>query len=448
MTTHASWPTPTAHRLDNGLEIVSVELPHLHTAHAILMLRVGSRFEGEDDGGLSHLLEHVLFRGCEAYPSTWALNSAFEACSTGLDAATSRDYTTFETAFSPAELERVLELLGAMLSKPLLTDVELEKKVIAEELQDEIDSLGDDIDVDNLAKMALFPGPGFGAKIGGRLEDVAEYTREDCVRWFRRFYGASNMVLAVAGPMSAERVHDAARHALSVLPRGKRQVPPKAHPRADLPAFEFKGHVASQTEIQLAWELPPEPHEDWPALLLAQRLLDDGSCARVRHRVVDQLGLAYHASAELELYSGLSVLSVETQTQKKSVLRAIDELLAVVRGLATEPATAEELARVRGRLGFELSSVRDSPANVAYWFGLQRLYDGADGLADRADRLARVTPEAVQDVARRYLAERRMQLTVVGDLTVLDRAALRRRLHRIREQRPQQDEGREVRLGS
>ncbi|TNF27548.1 MAG: insulinase family protein [Deltaproteobacteria bacterium] len=427
-----AWPVPVRRTLDNGLKALCVPLEHLHTAHVLLFVRVGSRFEALDESGLSHLLEHVLFRGCAAYPSTFELNTAFEACSTGLDAATTRDFTTFEASCAPRNVPRVLELIGAMMSAPTFADVEVEKQVIAEELQDELDSKGRDVDCDNLAKLALFPGPGLGAKIGGRLRRIERFGEEDCRRWFERHYTGANMVCAVTGPVDAEATLDAIAATLGGLPRGTEQTVAPTQIRKDLPALEFVRHSGSQTDLQLAWATVDEAHPDWAALLFAQRVLDDGSCARLRHKVVDQLGLAYHAGAELEIYQGLSVLAVETQTRHSMVIRTLDALLEVLEAMATAPIDDDEFARVRNRIAFELTSVRDAPASAAYWFALQDLHVGSDSPAERAARLARVTPDEVRAAWARHIALDRVQVTVVGDLAALDRAALRRRLHRLR----------------
>jgi len=427
-----AWPVPVQRTLANGLEALCVPLPHVHTAHVLLFVRVGSRFESVAESGLSHLLEHVLFRGCEAYPSTFALNSAFEACSTGLDAATSRDFTTFEASCAPRNVPRVLELVGAMMSAPTFADVEVEKQVIEEELQDELDSKGRDVDCDNLAKLALFPGPGLGAKIGGRLRRIERFDEADCRRWFERHYTGANMVCAVTGPVEPEATLAAIAEALGGIPRGEAVPVVPAQIRDALPALEYVRHSGSQTDLQLAWATVDEAHPDWPALLFAQRVLDDGSCARLRHKVVDQLGLAYHAGAELEIYQGLSVLAVETQTRHSMVIKTLDALLEVVAGMATDPIDADELERVRSRIAFELTSVRDAPASAAYWFGLRHLHPASDTPAERASRLARVTPEQVRDAWARHIAMGNVQLTVVGDLAPLQRAALRRRVHRLR----------------
>lgn len=427
-----TWPIASRRALGNGLRGVCVPLPHLHTAHVLLFVRVGSRLESAEESGLSHLLEHVIFRGSESHPTTFALNSAFEACSTGLDAATSRDFTTFEASCAPRNVGALLELLGAMMAAPTFADVEVEQQVIAEELQDELDGAGRDVDVDNIGKQALFPGAGLGAKIGGRLERIARHTEADCRRWFERHYVGANMVVAVAGPVAPEATLDAIERSLGGLPAGERVALPPAVVRPDLPALEYARHAGSQTDVQLAWPLVAEGHPDWPALFMAQRLLDDGSCARLRHRVVDQLGLAYHAGADLEVYADVSVLVVETQTRHSSTIRAVDALLEVVAGLATEEIGDAEFARVRSRMGFELTTVRDAPAGAAYWFGLQELNEGADSPEVRAARLARVEPPEIRAACARHLRAEGVQLTVVGDLSPLERAALRRRLHRLR----------------
>ncbi len=432
MTNDLSWPRPVEATLDNGLRVLCLPLPHLHTAHALLTVRVGSRYEDLALSGVSHLLEHVLFRGCEGYPDTFALNSAFEACSTGLDAATSRELTTFEASCRPEAVPRLLALLGDMLAAPLFTDVELEKRVIAEELSDEIDACGRDVDVDNVAKRALFPGPGLGAKVGGELKRIRHLGQADCRAWFDAHYGAENMVLVLAGALTAEVGIAAARAHLGRWRRGRARTPRPSAVRHDLPALEYVRHDGTQADVQLAWATVPEGHPDWPALVLAQRLLDDGSCARLRHRLVDQLGLAYHAGADLEVYEGVSVLILETQTGHDKVIRAVDALLEVAAELVSDPPGEHELARVRSRIAYELEAARDSPMSAAYWSALKALGLSADTLEVRAQRLAQVTPGDVRDACAEHLRGDRLQLTVVGDLPPVGRASLRRRVHRLR----------------
>lgn len=424
-------PRATRVVLENGLVVVVTPQPHLSLASLVLFVRVGSRYEDPADNGLSHLLEHVLFRGCARYPDTHSLNVAIESVGTALDAATGPDFTTFEAVCLPERLEAMMGIVGAMMASPTFAGVEVEQRIIAEELQDEIDARGRDIDPDNLSKMKLFPGSSMGLKVGGTLAGVKRFKESDCRRWHVRHYGARNMVLSIAGPVVAERVVAAARAAFGELAPGEATMPQPAKVREDLPAFEHTRHSGPQVDLQLSWVLPAEADPDWPALLLAQRLLDDGTCARLRHRVVDQLGLAYHAGADLEVYAGHSVFTVATQTRPAQAVQVLDAICEVLDELGREPAAEAELARMRGRIELEAASLADSTGQAAYWHGLAELLpQGSGGIAGRWRRTLAVTPEALMHAVRAHLDRKKAQLTVVGDLEPVWRAALRHRLRR------------------
>jgi predicted Zn-dependent peptidase len=431
LSTHLpSWPETSTHHLPSGLELAVVPLPHLHVASVVLFVRVGSRYERAETNGLSHLLEHVLFRGCEGYPDTYALNTAIERVASGIDAATSRDFTTFEAACLPASVPEVLGLLGAMVTSPLIRDedVAIEQRIIHEELQDELDAKGRDIDVDNLGKEALFGHSSMGMKVGGQLTRVRAFTAEQCREWHRDMYTAANMVLVVTGPVLTDVVVAAAERAFEGLPRGIAHAPRPAEVQAGLPAFGHTHHEGPQADLQLQWCLPPESDSDWPALFVAQRVLDDGTCARLRHRVVDQLGLAYHASADLESYEGLSILSCHTQTRAAQLAPTLDAMLALIDELAEGGPTDDELSRIHARLRMELAAVHDAPASVAYWVGLARLFPGLDTLPGRLARAFAVGPAEVAAAVARHLGRERLLVTVVGAVEPVARAALRRRV--------------------
>lgn len=418
-------------RLENGLCVVVTEMPHLALTTVLLMVRVGSRYERPHESGLSHLLEHVLFRGCETYPDTHRLNVAIESVGTALDAATAPDYTTFESVCLPALLPRMLDIIAKMIASPTFSGVDVEQRIIVEELQDEIDQRGRDVDPDNLSKMKLFPASSLGLKVGGTIATVRRLRADDCRRWHRSHYGARNMVLSIAGPLPRAEVLATAARAFGALPTGEARFPGAARARSDLPAFEYTRHAGPQVDIQLTWVLPPEKHPDWPALFAAQRLLDDGTCARLRHRVVDQLGLAYHAGAELEVYHGLSVFTVATQTRPNQAVAVLDAICDVLDEITREPVAEAELERMRTRIDLDVAALADSAGQAAYWHGLAALLPEAmEGIGPRLRRAREVAPAALLEAAREHLDRKKVQLTVVGDLEPVKRAAMRHRIRR------------------
>lgn len=425
-----TWPEVVEDVLPNGLELLVCPLPHLRTVALSVFVRVGSRFEGPPDSGLSHLLEHMLFRGCAGYEDTYAFNAALEAAATGLGASTYREFTAFDTVCAPAALGETVGLVGRLLSAPLFRDIEVERRIILEEIQDEVDENGRDIDPENVAKAALFPGCTLGAKIGGDRRRIAVFDEAACRRWYAQHYAARNMVVAIAGKVDPLEARAIVERALGELPSGERATAPAARPRPDLPALEYVRERGSQTTVHASWVLPAEDHPDWPALHLAQRLLDDGTVARLRRHIVDERGLAYHVGADIEVYEGLSLFTMEATVSHRRAVAVVDAIFEVVAGLVSDPASDEEWTRLGRRLALEVRTTLDSPGNVASWLGLEQLNPPRYTLAERYERLLSVARAEVARAAARYLVDAPSQLTVVGDLSPMDRAAMRRRVHR------------------
>src|SRR5207248_5592224 len=125
--------------LANGLRLVTVELPHLHTAALVVYAKVGSRYETPADNGLSHFLEHMLFRGTERHPSSYALNYAIEDLGGTLYAETGRDYSLYQISVNPELVGQGIALLADIFAAPAFTQIELEREIVLEEINEDLD---------------------------------------------------------------------------------------------------------------------------------------------------------------------------------------------------------------------------------------------------------------------------------------------------------------------
>jgi predicted Zn-dependent peptidase len=418
--------------LSNGLTVVSATLEHLHTVAVSVFAPGGPRYERAEDNGLSHLVEHGLFRGCEAFPSARAFNEAVESCSLGLGAATYREFVTLDALCGPDHVSKLLGLIGAMLDAPTWTDLDIEQRIIVEELQDELDEKGRDIDVDNVAKLTLMPACGAGRKIGGDIQQVKRFNAADCQRWFEACYGAQNLILSVAGPMSHDAVVAMAESSLGTLRAGAPLSPTEMSVRDDLPALEYVSHGGSQTSVQVAWLVPPPASPDWPALTAIQRLLDDGTCARLRRRITDDDGLAYHVGSSLEAFTDRALLVIEADISHDNVLAVLDAIFEEVAALASHEATSTEWSRMRQRYEFDLAVAIDGAPEVAYRIGLAAFYGRDLTIESSKARFFNLTPVDVTRVVARHLKPTGAQITVIGALDPMDRVGLRRRTHRLR----------------
>src|SRR3954452_1282343 len=128
--------------LPNGLRVVTVELPHLHTASVVMYAKVGSRYENTRDNGLSHFLEHMLFRGVERLPDAYQLNRSIESIGGTLYAETGRDYSLYQISLHPDALEPGIALFGEIFCTPTFSELEVERRIVLEELLEDVDEQG------------------------------------------------------------------------------------------------------------------------------------------------------------------------------------------------------------------------------------------------------------------------------------------------------------------
>ncbi len=245
-------------RLENGLPVIFAPLPHLHTVQVVFSVRAGSRFESPRDSGLSHVVEHMLFRGSEARPSSAALNLAVEEIGGTLEAATHVDFTELSLSLPASQLEEGLVRLAEIVAAPVFADFEVEKKILREELLDDLDDEGRDVDVDNFARRRLFGSHPLGQSITGPIDNVMGFSVDDLRRHHQAHYTAKNSALAIASSGARSRGSPPAR-ASSPSPR-----PPSSRARASTRSSTRTARptCASRTSRR-ANTIPPRSRSTW-----------------------------------------------------------------------------------------------------------------------------------------------------------------------------------------
>jgi predicted Zn-dependent peptidase len=260
----AEWGEVVREVLPNGLRVLTARAPGLHSAMIALYVRAGSRHEAAEVNGVSHFLEHLFFRGSEGWPDTVAMNAAIESAGGSLNGITARDHGCYFTPIHPGEVGTGLAILGDLLRRPLLRQMDVEREVILEEILDEVDADGRDIDPDNLSKRIAFGAHPLGFKIAGTAAIVRRLGRRDVRAHHARFYTGANLVLSVAGPVRASEVRALAEEHFGALPRGQRSVEDPAPPWPDGPSWSTRSTPGAR--ISGTWPAPrasPGPSTAW-----------------------------------------------------------------------------------------------------------------------------------------------------------------------------------------
>ncbi|HMG52898.1 MAG TPA: pitrilysin family protein [Kofleriaceae bacterium] len=403
--------------LDNGLAVTTVALPHLHTAVCALFVKVGARFERPEDNGLSHFTEHMLFRGTERYPTSLALNTAVERLGSTLHAETGRDYTLCQLALDPAGIPAAIDMLGELLARPRFSDIELERELVLEEINEDYDEQGVEINADDIARGLVFENHPLGQRIIGPRANVERFSIDDVRRHFRSFYGARNANLCVAGPVEHGAVVAAAARALAGLPAGVRAEVPAAPPGVAGPRLRHVADAGSQTSLAVLFRAVPELDPAYVALVALLRVLDDGMSTRLHYTLADQKGLAYSIHAAIEPLADTALFEITGATANAKVPALVRELLGLLDGLRRGQVTADELAKARVRYRYETLASIDDAAAMAGWFGGTALYYPPTSLSERLSAMDRITIDDVVRIADTVLTPEHLVIAAVGTLS-------------------------------
>lgn len=403
----------TSERLDNGLVVAGVRLPSLHRAVIAARVRVGSAYETAQENGISHFLEHMLFRGTPTHPTAHRLAAAFEELGGTLEASTSEEHGTLSISVPTESLGATLGLFCEVLRDPLLEELEVERDIVREELLETLDDEEQDIDASSRCRRLCFGDHPLGYPIGGTLPALDNIDRAALERHHACHYTGENLALVVSGPIDVDATLKATRRELQGLPAGSR---PKgtALDEPSEPRFEFFRHKASQTSLSVCYRAFEQQSRLEPATEMLMRVLDDGLSTRLYHRLCDQLGLCYDASADYQAFATGGVVEFAMDTAHDRAATLLREVLGLGLDLATSGPTEQEMERARRRCRWQFDALVDDPESVAHYYAHLELSGVRLSPEQRCEQLCDVSRTALLEAAQAIFRPERLCVAAVG----------------------------------
>jgi predicted Zn-dependent peptidase len=405
---------PSIHTLVNGLRVVVVPQAHLTAATLSVFVKVGPRYERKERNGISHFLEHMLFRGTAQHATTKALSLAAESLGGTLEAATYADFTHYQITVPREYAEQALLLLGDLLAAPRFLDIELEKRIVKEEILADLDADGREVDAENLSRMLVFGEHPLGFKITGDVSNVESFTVEHLHEHLRQHYGARNMAIVATGAVDPARMFDTATKAFSALSPGQPTLidapPPARHGRH----LRFVRNDASQSEVRACFRAFGSDDPDFVALKLLLRVLDDGMSTRLHERLTDESGLAYEVFAGLDPYEETGLVEIGASVEHDKVPRLVEAVLTMMSELSDTEVSQQELEKARMRYCWSLRRTLDSAEDMALYAGTQAIFGRAIDFAGFVAEVQRVTQGDLRRVARRVVRPESVHIMCVG----------------------------------
>ncbi|MCW8892350.1 MAG: insulinase family protein [Deltaproteobacteria bacterium] len=413
--------------LANGVRLVTVPMPHLHSAELVCYLAVGGRCEMAEQTGISHFLEHMIFRGTAEYASSTELERAFEALGGAVNASTDAETTCFHSRIHPDYLAEGVALFASMLRRPKFNDIDTERRIILEEAREDYNEKAEQINPDNLMAGMLWPGHPLGESLVGSPETLAVIDLVKLKNYYRSWYQPQNLVICVCGAIRRDKALKAVKQEFGDWIQGSSP--------AALPAPEVAGNGPescwvhdsdSQIVLQLAFPLPGRCDERTLAVRLLRRVLSWGGGAKLPLRLREELGLTYAVEANCSMMDDTGYLAIDLAISPENLTQATAELFAVLIELRDKLLTTEELSSAIQAYLFDLEFSRDQAEALAvrYGWGLQAGY--LRTLEQDCEELQALSPEMLQDAVRQVFRLETMKLVVVGPWAEADRLAVER----------------------
>ena len=399
-----------------GLRVRLIPLPHLQSATVSVFLRVGSRYETTQTNGLSHFLEHMLYRGTETHRAAHELSLAIEQLGGTLDAATHVDFTSYDLTLPAETIAQGVGLLAEVLRQPLLTEMSIEKQIIREEILEDLNEDGQQIDIDNVSRRLLYPDHPLGFSIPGPLENLERFDTDALRRHHAAHYTAKNAVVCVAGAFDPIEIGEVIRTSFDGMAEGAMIEPARNGVERSATRFDYVHDHGSQTETRLSFHTPGVASPEAPTLLLLSRVLDDGLSTRVHQTICEERGLAYEAFAGNDSLEDCGVFDFGASVEHSKAPRLVETVLELIESLRRTPPSSDEVDKAKRRYLWDLRTVRDDPEDTVHFVGTSALFDLPERIDAVANQVAKVTPDDIRDVAERYLDPKRAYLTCVGVL--------------------------------
>ncbi len=399
-----------------GGSVVVVPQPHLHRAHLGLYVRTGSRFESLERSGISHFLEHMLYRGTARLKDAHDVNLAFERLGGSLYAATQVDWAVYSVSMPPQNVDAAAPLFADVISSPLFPDIEIEKGIVREEILEDLDDEGRQVDADNVSRALIYPSHPLGLTITGTEKHVQSFDEPMLRAHHEKHYCGPNLVVVVSGAIDPAHGQDVGARVLDAFPPGVRvSAPPPVHDQQK-PRIELLESVSSQTELRVCFRAFAETAPERGALDLLMRTIDDGMSTRLYHRICDAQGLCYDVSGTYDGYEDDGVVDLSAGVQHARAAQVTRELLDMMVELAKDGPTEAELDKARQRRSWELVSMQDSAEEMGLLFGTGVLFNRLLTPSQLHERVARATRDEVIAVARALARPERLNIVAVGML--------------------------------
>lgn len=403
------------HTYENGLRLITVPMKSTKAVTVLTLVGTGSKYETKDINGISHFLEHMMFKGTKKRPTALDISKTLDGMGAEYNAFTSFEMTGYYAKASRDKLDLVMDVISDIFLNGKLNQEEIdrEKHVVIEEINMYQDNPARDV-FDKWYELLYGDQPA-GWKIAGEKETLLGMKREQFVDYFNTHYFASNTLVVVAGDvehediktMTAKYFAGSREHEdLTKLPVKEAQTEPKL-------TVHYK--KTDQTNFLLGVRAYPLGHPKEDILALMSSILGAGMSSRLFIEVRERRGLAYTIKATVDTLSDHGYLATYGGVNNEKAISALEVVLNEYEKLKTELVPEDELKKAKDQLRGRMVIGLEQSDDMAVWYGEQELLEGKILTPEeKLEKINSVTAEEIKEVANEIFTNDRLNLALIG----------------------------------
>jgi predicted Zn-dependent peptidase len=405
----------TVERLPGGAGLAVAEMPHVESVSVGLWLGVGGRHEPVSLGGVSHFIEHLLFKGTPRR-SARQISEAVEGVGGYLNAFTAEEMTCYFAKASVGHFPVLCDVLMDMLARALFPAEEMEKErgVIIEEIRMYEDQ-PPQVAQERLNAL-LWPGQALGRPLAGTIANIEKMKRPDLLAYRKKFYHGGNLWITVAGKITPEQAGKEVRRWLKNFPQGRKAAGRKPTRRRQAgPRFEVVAKPIEQTHVAMGFPAVSRHDPRRFALRLLSVMLGENMSSRLFQSIREQHGLAYSIQSSCATFADTGSFVISAGVENAKFEKALGLTWKELRKISQQKPSLVELQRAKEYTIGQLWLGLESTTNQMMWLGEGLIgYDRVPQPAEVVRKLEMVTREEVLAVAQQLLRKERLHLVVVS----------------------------------
>lgn len=400
--------------LENGLYVITAPMKETETVTVVVMVGVGSRFETDKEAGLSHFIEHMLFKGTERRPTSAEISEELDSIGGEYNAFTAKDQTAYYAKVDARHGEIALDIIADIFLNSKFDPEEIKKESGA--IVQEINMIQDDPrrDVGEIFEILLYGNNPLGRYIVGNKETVRTFEQQDFVEYLGKHYTAGGTVVCIAGKFDEQKFIEQIKKYFSSMKRGK-SVSARILENQTQPALKIKFKETDQSHVVLGVRAYDENHEDRFALNLLATILGGNMSSRIFTEVREKRGLAYYVRTGVDAYQDCGYLYSQAGVEHGNLEETIKIILNEYKKIASEKVSEKELQRAKDYIkGMSTMHLESSDEVAMFLIDQEMAHKKIMTLPEIFEKIDKVTADDILRVAQDIFKDEKLNLALIG----------------------------------